>query len=113
VPLEQVLRNLINNAIKHHDSGHGTVWVSVVADERFYTFSVSDDGPGIPAQYSEKVFTMFTTLKPRDEVEGSGMGLAIVKKIVLAVGGNIQLDTVVGKGANFIFTWPIDMHTEH
>ncbi|MGI2172003.1 PAS domain-containing sensor histidine kinase [Shewanella sp. MF05960] len=109
VPLEQVLRNLINNAIKHHDSGQGTVWVSVVANERFYTVSVSDDGPGIPEQYSEKVFTMFTTLKPRDEVEGSGMGLAIVKKIVLAMGGDIQLESVQGKGANFNFTWPVDM----
>ncbi|GGQ35196.1 PAS domain-containing sensor histidine kinase [Shewanella litoralis] len=112
VPLEQVLRNLINNAIKHHDSGQGTVWVSVVANERFYTFLVSDDGPGIPEQYSEKVFTMFTTLKPRDEVEGSGMGLAIVKKIVIAMGGDIRLEVIQGKGASFSFTWPIDIDSD-
>ncbi|GGP67862.1 PAS domain S-box protein [Shewanella saliphila] len=116
VPLEQVLRNLINNAIKHHHTGSGTVSVSVTTTGRFYEFTVSDDGPGIPEQYAEKVFTMFTTLKPRDEVEGSGMGLAIVKKIVVAMGGDIRLEVIQDKGACFSFTWPInidsDMHVE-
>ncbi|GGP65332.1 hypothetical protein GCM10009347_33960 [Shewanella algicola] len=112
VPLEQVLRNLINNAIKHHHTGNGTVSVSVTTTGRFYEFTVSDDGPGIPEQYSEKVFTMFTTLKPRDEVEGSGMGLAIVKKIVVAMGGDIRLEVIQGKGACFSFTWPIDIDSD-
>ncbi|MEZ8185937.1 PAS domain S-box protein [Shewanella sp. 5S214] len=109
VPLEQVIRNLINNAIKHHDTGKGTVYVSMVVNAPFYEFVVRDDGPGILDEFSEKIFTMFTTLKPRDEVEGSGMGLAIVKKIVVAMGGEISLDTSVQKGACFKFTWPMEI----
>jgi PAS domain S-box-containing protein len=78
VPLEQVLRNLINNAIKHHPTGQGVVRVGAGEAPGGYEFTVTDDGGGIPAEFAEKVFQMFQTLKPRDEVEGSGMGLAIV-----------------------------------
>jgi signal transduction histidine kinase len=70
------------------------------------TLSVKDDGPGIAPEYHERVFRLFHTLRPRDEVEGSGMGLAIVKKLVEAHGGEIRLHSDVGQGANFQFTWP-------
>jgi len=81
-PFKQIFINLIGNAIKHHDSDNGKVEVSVTDAGTHYKFRIKDDGPGIPQQYHEKIFGMFQTLKPRDEVEGSGMGLALVKKIL-------------------------------
>lgn len=105
-PFEQVLRNLFSNALKHHDREMGVVTLtcSDVSSE-FYEFSVSDDGPGIPEQYQQRVFAMFQTLKTRDEVEGSGMGLALIQKIVEAYGGTITL-TSEGRGTCFTFSWP-------
>ena len=108
VPLEQVLHNLISNAIKHHDRPAGTVTVSVEQTARWLRFSVIDDGPGIPEEYRESIFEMFKTLKPRDAVEGSGMGLALVRKIVGRVGGRCGVDsTGEQRGAHFWFEWPL------
>ncbi len=106
VPLELVLRNLINNAIKHHDKPRGTIWVQARAYPGGYEFLVRDDGPGIPPEHQKRVFTIFQTLKPRDEVEGSGMGLAIVKKAVETVGGVVTLESDGKLGCAFRFTWP-------
>ncbi len=106
-PFEQVIRNLLSNAIKHHDREEGVIqFSSRLLDEHFYEFTLCDDGPGIPEKFHERVFGMFQTLRPRDEMEGSGMGLALIKKIVESYGGNIQLKSS-GRGACFIFTWPI------
>ncbi len=69
-------------------------------------FSVADDGPGIAPGFHERIFELFQTLKPRDQVEGSGMGLAIVKKTVESMGGSISVDSAAGAGAVFRFTWP-------
>ncbi len=105
-PLEQVLRNLINNAIKHHPTkqGHVRVYAQDKGDELL--FAVEDDGTGIPQEYSEKIFQMFQTLQPRDEMEGSGMGLAIVKRIVEWQGGRIWFHGGPGgSGTVFKFTW--------
>lgn len=105
-PFEQILRNLFSNAIKHHDSESGVIRVEGrQLNTDFYEFSVSDDGPGIPAKFQERVFGMFQTLKPRDELEGSGMGLALIKKIVETYGGKISLHSD-GRGCSFTFTWP-------
>ena len=105
-PLEQVLRNLINNAIKHHPTRNGTVRVYAETHGSDYLFAVEDDGAGIAPEFSEKVFQMFQTLQPRDEVEGSGMGLAIVKRIVEWQGGHIWFHGGPnGKGTVFKFTW--------
>ena len=107
-PLELVLRNLISNAIKHHDRDHGTVTVSAGIRGDLVEFHVADDGPGIPPAFHERIFQMFQTLKPRDQVEGSGMGLAIVKKEVESNGGAIRVESDPGKrGTTFIFTWPL------
>jgi len=106
-PLEKVIRNLINNALKHHDGNTGKVTVSSTDLGNFVEFSVTDDGPGIPVQFQEKIFQMFQTLKPRDEVEGSGMGLAIVKKTVESVGGYVRVESYPPqRGSKFIFSWP-------
>lgn len=106
VPLEQVLHNLISNAIKHHDRPGGTVTVAVQNQAPWLRFSVIDDGPGVPEEYRESIFEMFRTLKPRDQVEGSGMGLALVRKIVGRMGGRCGVDPTAKRGSNFWFEWP-------
>jgi signal transduction histidine kinase len=105
-PLEQVLRNLIGNAVKHHPGPQGRVVVSAQEQDDHYVFAVEDDGEGIPAQYSERVFEMFQTLKSRDQVEGSGMGLAIVNRIVQWQRGRIWFEPAPGgRGTVFKFQW--------
>jgi signal transduction histidine kinase len=105
-PFETVLRNLIDNAVKHHDRPQeGMLFVSGQARGDIVEFCVRDNGPGIDPQFHERIFEVFQTLRPRDEVEGSGMGLAIVKKIVENAGGTIRIESAAGKGAAFYFTW--------
>lgn len=102
-----VLRNLIGNAVKHHDRSAGVILVRATRDGDRVAIEVADDGPGIPEAYAAKVFEMFSTLKPRDDVEGSGMGLAMVKKIVERVGSRIRLrSTGAARGATFQFDFP-------
>ena len=105
-PFEQVIRNLLNNAIKHHHKETGIIVVNCVDQGDFYRFMVKDDGPGVPLQYQEEIFKMFKTLKPRDEREGSGMGLALIKKIVEYSGGQVDIESTEGAGCAFYFTWP-------
>jgi PAS domain S-box-containing protein len=105
-PLDQVLRNLIGNAIKHRSSDQGEVEIGAVVRDGIAHFRVSDDGPGIAPQFHEQVFKMFQTLASRDEVEASGMGLTLVKRLVEARGGSITVESATGNGATFRFTWP-------
>ncbi len=105
--LQQVFANLINNAIKHHhEAASGRITVSCTALRRVYEFVVADNGPGIAPIYHEKIFAIFQTLQSRDKVEGSGLGLSLVKKIVETHGGEIKVDSQEGAGAKFRFTWP-------
>lgn len=104
--LQQVFTNLIENAIKHHSRPDGGVKISVEEQGKFYKFTVADDGPGISQEYHHKVFTIFQTLEARDRKESTGIGLAIVKKIVEIEGGTINLDSSLGLGSSFHFTWP-------
>ena len=106
MPLQQILLNLISNAIKHHDKKEGHIDVAVEVGAQYYTFSVKDDGPGIAPEFHEQIFKIFQTLKPRDQVEGSGMGLAMVQKYVERTGGKVTLESSVGHGSTFGFTWP-------
>jgi two-component system, LuxR family, sensor kinase FixL len=106
MPLQQILMNLIGNAIKHHDRKNGCIDVSVQDSDDHYIFAVKDDGPGIPMQFHDKIFKMFHTLKPRDQVEGSGMGLAMMRKNVEVFGGTVTLESSEGRGSIFRFTWP-------
>lgn len=104
--LEQVFSNLINNAIKYHHREDGRVEITARPKGRFHEYSVCDDGPGIAEEHHEKVFMMFQTLQPRDQVESTGLGLSLVKKLVEEEGGSIHLDSKPGQGACFRFTWP-------
>lgn len=109
VPLETVLRNLINNAVKHHHNPHaGHVAVTATPRDEQVEFVITDNGPGIAPVFHTRIFEIFQSLRPRDEVEGSGMGLAVVKKIVENRGGVIGIRSDVGQGATFWFTWPAD-----
>jgi PAS domain S-box-containing protein len=105
--IELVLRNLLGNAIKHHDGERGCVTVRGEVEGDMVHIFVTDDGPGIDERFHERIFEMFQTLQPRDEVEGSGMGLAIVKKIIESYGGSIGVESAGGRGATFHFTWPL------
>ncbi len=110
--LEQVLRNLISNAIKHHDKPSGEVVLSAERVGDYVEFVVRDDGPGILPKYHDKIFQLFQTLKRRDEVEGSGMGLAIVKKLVERHNCRITVQSQGnGTGTQFHFQWPIFQST--
>ena len=110
--LELVLRNLISNSIKHHDRKEINIEISANKINGYYRFSVKDDGPGIDTIHKECIFEMFRTLKSRDTIEGSGMGLAIIRKIIVHQGGNIRVETQNGeRGANFIFDWKIEQLT--
>jgi PAS domain S-box-containing protein len=105
-PLEQVFRNLISNAIKHHPGPEGRVVVSCEEEGDHYVFAVQDDGEGIPKEYADRVFEMFQTLKSRDQVEGSGMGLAIVNRIVQWQRGRVWFEPGRGdRGTVFKFQW--------
>jgi signal transduction histidine kinase len=105
--LEQVLRNLINNAIKHHDKASGEVVLSAKRVGDLIEFTVRDDGPGILPQFHDRIFVLFQTLKRRDEVEGSGMGLALVKKLVEQQNCSISVHSQGnGTGTEFSFQWP-------
>jgi signal transduction histidine kinase/CheY-like chemotaxis protein len=106
MPLQQLLMNLIGNAIKHHDKQAPQIVVTVEDLEDTLSLAVRDDGPGIPAQFHDQIFKMFQTLKPRDQVEGSGMGLAIVRKHLENFNGTLSLESAEGLGSTFRFTWP-------
>ncbi|MDF1811785.1 MAG: PAS domain S-box protein [Verrucomicrobiales bacterium] len=106
ISLQRVFHNLIENAAKHHDGDIVKIRIRCTEKQEQYEFSVEDDGPGIPEQYRETVQRMFETLKPRDEVEGSGMGLAFVKKIVENLGGKLSIGEASPRGCIVTFHWP-------
>lgn len=107
VVFEQVLANLVSNALKHGaETADLRVTIGSRSEGAFHWFSVTDNGPGIAPEYHERIFELFQTLRPRDEVEGAGMGLALVKKVVEHAGGEVRVDSRLGAGATFSFSWP-------
>jgi signal transduction histidine kinase len=106
MPMRQVMMNLIGNAIKHHGKRQGIIRINGADAGDFYTISVADDGQGVPAEYKQKIFEPFETLQSRDDVEGSGLGLSLVKRIVEKQRASIHVADAPGGGAVFHFTWP-------
>mgnify|MGYP005989486925 CR=1 FL=1 len=92
-PFEQVIRNLIGNAVKHHPNDAGNIAVLAEKTVNSFTLKVADDGTGIPPNLHDKALEMFQTLRPRDEVEGSGLGLALCNKIVEYNGGTLHIES--------------------
>lgn len=106
VLMEQIFSNLISNAVKYHDKPQGNITIGYSEDDESHIISVSDDGPGIPKEFHERAFAIFQTLLPKDSRESTGVGLAIVKKIVTEHGGRIWIESERGKGTTFLFTLP-------
>lgn len=112
MPLGQVFTNLVDNAVKHHEGPDGHIRISGEISDDKYIFRITDNGPGIEPEMHERIFEMFQTLRRRDEVEGAGMGLALVKKMLLRHGGHIEIESQKGEGATFIVTWPVKLNDE-
>ncbi len=104
--LIQLFQNLIGNAIKYMNKPQGRVEVGCIDQDDYWRFHVTDNGPGIDQKYFTKIFQMFQTLTRRDELESTGIGLAVVKKIVDLYGGNVWIESTVGEGTTFYFTLP-------
>lgn len=105
VLLLQVFSNLISNAEKHHDRTSGLVVVRCSVEGDCANFSVEDDGPGIEPRYHDKIFEIFQTLQPRDTKESTGIGLSLVKKLVLNNGGDLRVESSGIRGTTFFFSW--------
>lgn len=103
--LSQVFSNLISNAIKHNGRLDAHIQITVNVGDRLCEFTVSDNGPGIAPEHQSKIFTIFQTLDARDKTENTGIGLSIVKKLVELEGGKVWVESKLGQGAKFIFTW--------
>ncbi|MDD3364803.1 MAG: PAS domain S-box protein [Syntrophomonas sp.] len=102
----QLFENLIGNSIKYMDKPNGLIKISCQNQGDFWRFSVQDNGCGIETRNFDKIFTVFQTLKPRDEFESTGIGLTIVKKIVGIYGGKVWIESKLGEGSTFYFTLP-------
>lgn len=105
IPLEQVFMNLLNNAIKYVPDFGGRIEINLQDAGKFYQFAVQDNGQGIAPEFHHKIWGIFQRLEARDKVEGTGVGLSIVKKIVESRGGKVWVESEVDKGATFYFTW--------
>ena len=108
VPLQQVFLNLVGNAVKHSRTARPDVRIAIDWRDAGDTveFTVSDNGPGIAPEYQERIWEIFQTLEARDKVEGTGIGLAVVKKIVDTRGGRVWVESMPSHGATFGFAWP-------
>ena len=114
-PLDLILRNLIGNAINHHDRGHGCITVNCQSVPDGLQIEVIDDGPGIDAAWHEAIFKPFTTVSSTEDSDRSGIGLAIVKRAVESCGAKISLrsDPKSGRGAVFSLLWPVCARGSH
>jgi signal transduction histidine kinase len=105
--LQQVFTNLFSNAVKYHGAGGtGRLRLSCREAGRYYEFRVQDNGPGIAPEHHERIFRLFQTLRDRNSAESTGIGLSIVKRLIDDRKGTISVESALGQGATFIFTWP-------
>jgi two-component system, chemotaxis family, sensor kinase Cph1 len=108
VQVTRLFQNLLVNSIKYRSLEVPRIHIAADESGNDWLFSVRDNGIGIEPQYAEKVFGIFKCLEPRDKRSGSGMGLAICRKIVSRHQGRIWVESALGKGATFYFTFPGD-----
>ena len=104
IQIVQVFQNLIGNAVKFHSDKRPEIHVSAGYDTNEWIFSVKDNGIGIESTYKDRIFVIFQRLHSREEYAGTGIGLAICKKIVERHRGRIWLESELGKGSTFYFT---------
>ena len=112
IPLQQVFMNLLGNALKYGERPDIEVTVRAEAEGARVRFAVTDNGPGIAPQFQERIWQIFQTLAPRDKVEGTGIGLSVVRKLVENRGGHTWVESVPGSGSTFYFTWPMGPRTD-
>ena len=110
VKTQQLFQNLLSNAIMFMDKPAGLIRVRGFPEAGGWHFLVTDNGPGIEAKYFDRIFQLFQTLAPRDQVESTGVGLSIVKKIVDGAGGRVWVESQPGLGTTFHFTLPDAAH---
>jgi len=103
----QVFQNLLSNAIQYMDKPKGEIRIGCVREGDYWRFSITDNGRGIEERFFDKIFQIFQTLESRDESRGTGVGLAVVKKIIEMYGGRIWVESELGKGSTFYFTFPL------
>jgi light-regulated signal transduction histidine kinase (bacteriophytochrome) len=104
-PLRQVIQNLVSNAMKYQQPGKNPVInISSKEFDEHWQFSIQDNGIGIASDYFQRIFVIFQRLHNKDEYSGNGIGLAIVKKIIEAMGGEIWIESKEGEGSTFFFT---------
>jgi signal transduction histidine kinase len=106
VRLRQVFQNLIGNAIKYASKPQVEIQVGWTDDGSLWQFSVTDNGPGIEERHFERIFQIFQTLATKDKTDSTGVGLALVRRIVERAGGRVWVESRVGEGSTFHFTWP-------
>jgi len=106
IRIQQVFQNVLSNAIKYCDQNDGKIELGCTDANDFWEFYVKDNGAGIDEKYHDRIFKIFQTLRPRDEMENTGIGLTITKKIVETYGGNIWLKSAKDTGTIFYFTLP-------
>ena len=112
--LTQVFENLLTNSIKFHGDAPPRIHISAQRDGAWWRFSVRDNGIGIEPQYWERIFLIFERLHDRASYPGTGIGLAITKKIIERHGGQIEVRSEYGTGTEFLFTLPVqDEETEN
>ncbi len=104
--IRQVFENLLSNAVRFMGKPEGFVKVACEEEGEFWKFSVSDNGPGIDAQHFDRIFKIFQTLQAKDQLETTGVGLTLVKKIVELYGGKVWVESKVEQGSTFYFTLP-------
>jgi PAS domain S-box-containing protein len=104
--ISQVFQNLISNAVKYMDKPQGQIRIDCLEKADCWQFSINDNGPGIKEEYFERIFQMFQILVSEDEFDSTGIGLAIVKRIIETYGGNIWVESEFGYGSTFFFTVP-------
>lgn len=102
--IQQLFQNIISNSIKFIDKPNGKISIQCHDREKHWEFSIQDNGPGIEVKHHEKVFMIFKTLKSRDKMENTGIGLTIVKKIVEMHNGKVWINSIPGEGTTFHFT---------
>ena len=112
IRMKQVFQNLISNAVKYIDKPAGLITIGCTDEGDYWKFSVTDNGPGIEERYFEKIFRIFQTLATKEADQGTGMGLAIVKKIVESYGGRVWVESKAGQGSTFAFTLPKQRHPQ-
>ena len=102
----QLFQNLIGNALKYRSNESPQIFISSRKEDDHWLFSVEDNGIGIDPQYNDQIFRIFRRLHTHDEYEGTGIGLAIVDRILGRHGGRIWVESELGKGSTFYFTIP-------